>query len=170
MFPDWYVLFSYGYLRWGEYLPQFIIPAGPMGFFGSRSSPGTAWWGAALTDIPVGILALPPFLLGGRGAWRTPASQQRVRYTWLTSGSSPFSRSTSSLVYAQDRLDYCWIDHHVINCGRQQPWTAEVFNAIPWILTGILILHTVLQHTVPRNSSRRDSHLPSAVNWHSGRS
>ena len=24
-------------------------------------------------------------------------------------------------------------------CGRQQPWTAEVFNAIPWILTGIFI-------------------------------
>ena len=21
VFPDWYVLFSYGYLRWGEYLP-----------------------------------------------------------------------------------------------------------------------------------------------------
>ena len=36
VFPDWYVLFSYGYLRWGEYLPQFIIPAGPIGeFFGS---------------------------------------------------------------------------------------------------------------------------------------
>ena len=26
VFPDWYVLFSYGYLRWGEYLPQFDIP------------------------------------------------------------------------------------------------------------------------------------------------
>ena len=22
VFPDWYVLFSYGYLRWGEYLPD----------------------------------------------------------------------------------------------------------------------------------------------------
>ena len=23
VFPDWYVLFSYGYLRWGEYLPAY---------------------------------------------------------------------------------------------------------------------------------------------------
>ena len=63
VFPDWYVLFSYGYLRWGEYLPQFIIPAGPIGeFFGSPViSWNAAWWGAALTGIPVGILALPPF-------------------------------------------------------------------------------------------------------------
>ena len=35
VFPDWYVLFSYGYLRWGEYLPQFDVPLGPVGeFFG----------------------------------------------------------------------------------------------------------------------------------------
>ena len=56
VFPDWYVLFSYGYLRWGEYLPQFIIPAGPIGeFFGSPViSWNAAWWGAALTGIPVG--------------------------------------------------------------------------------------------------------------------
>ena len=48
VFPDWYVLFSYGYLRWGEYLPQFIIPAGPIGeFFGSPViSWNAAWWGA----------------------------------------------------------------------------------------------------------------------------
>ena len=31
VFPDWYVLFSYGYLRWGEYLPQFNVPLGPVG-------------------------------------------------------------------------------------------------------------------------------------------
>ncbi|MED5486250.1 MAG: hypothetical protein VYB40_00920, partial [Candidatus Thermoplasmatota archaeon] len=46
VFPDWYVLFSYGYLRWGEYLPQFDIPAGPIGaFFGQPViSWNAAWW------------------------------------------------------------------------------------------------------------------------------
>ena len=68
VFPDWYVLFSYGYLRWGEYLPQFDIPAGPIGeFFGQ---PIVSWnagvWGAMITGLPVGILALPPFIIGKR--------------------------------------------------------------------------------------------------------
>ena len=50
VFPDWYVLFSYGYLRWGEYLPQFDVPLGPVGdFFGQPSFPwNAAWWGACL--------------------------------------------------------------------------------------------------------------------------
>ena len=66
VFPDWYVLFSYGYLRWGEYLPQFDIPAGPIGeFFGQ---PIVSWnagvWGAMITGLPVAILALPPFIIG----------------------------------------------------------------------------------------------------------
>ena len=67
VFPDWYVLFSYGYLRWGEYLPQFSVPTGFIGdIFGQPSFPwNAAWWGAALTGVPVGILTLPP-LLGGR--------------------------------------------------------------------------------------------------------
>jgi len=67
VFPDWYVLFSYGYLRWGEYLPQFVVPTGFVGeIVGQPMFPwNAAWWGAALTGIPVGILALPPFL-GGR--------------------------------------------------------------------------------------------------------
>ena len=143
VFPDWYVLFSYGYLRWGEYLPQFIIPAGPIGeFFGSPViSWNAAWWGAALTGIPVGILALPPFLPGRekRGVEDprfATAGAIYLAHVWFI---SVFSINIFLELYAQDRLDYCWIDHHVINCGRQQPWTAEVFNAIPWILTGILI-------------------------------
>ena len=67
VFPDWYVLFSYGYLRWGEYLPQFTVPTGFIGeIVGQPVFPwNAAWWGAALTGIPVSILALPPFL-GGR--------------------------------------------------------------------------------------------------------
>ena len=54
VFPDWYVLFSYGYLRWGEYLPQFDIPAGPIGeFFGQPVIAwNAAWWGAAITGLP----------------------------------------------------------------------------------------------------------------------
>ena len=66
VFPDWYVLFSYGYLRWGEYLPQFDVPLGPIGdFFGQPVYPfNAAAWGVILTGLPVGILALPP-VLGG---------------------------------------------------------------------------------------------------------
>ena len=99
VFPDWYVLFSYGYLRWGEYLPQFVIPAGPIGeFLGSPViSWNAAWWGAALTGIPVGILALPPFLPGRekRGVedpWFATAEQCILP----TSGLSLFIPSTSS--------------------------------------------------------------------------
>tara|TARA_B000000441_G_scaffold55987_1_gene37380 strand:- start:1063 stop:3252 length:2190 start_codon:yes stop_codon:yes gene_type:complete len=28
-------------------------------------------------------------------------------------------------------------------CGRQAPWTAEVFNAVPWILTGIFLFAVI---------------------------
>ncbi|MGB2017405.1 MAG: hypothetical protein ACPHX2_02450, partial [Candidatus Poseidoniaceae archaeon] len=58
VFPDWYVLFSYGYLRWGEYLPQFTVPTGPIGAIVDQPvfAWNAAWWGAALTGIPVGIL------------------------------------------------------------------------------------------------------------------
>ena len=66
VFPDWYVLFSYGYLRWGEYLPQFTVPTGFVGdIFGQPVSHGMLHGGSCLTGIPVGILVLPPFL-GGR--------------------------------------------------------------------------------------------------------
>jgi len=92
VFPDWYVLFSYGYLRWGEYLPQFVIPAGPIGeFLGSPViSWNAAWWGAALTGIPVGILALPPFLPGRerRGVedpWFATAGAVYLAHVWFIS-------------------------------------------------------------------------------------
>ena len=48
VFPDWYVLFSYGYLRWGEYLPQFDIPLPDIigNFFGTPViSWNAGWWG-----------------------------------------------------------------------------------------------------------------------------
>ena len=97
VFPDWYVLFSYGYLRWGEYLPQFTVPTGFVGdIFGQPVFPwNAAWWGAALTGIPVGILVLPPFL-GGRekrpveDPWFAAAGAVYLR----TSGLSPYSLST----------------------------------------------------------------------------
>ena len=144
VFPDWYVLFSYGYLRWGEYLPQFVIPAGPIGeFLGSPViSWNAAWWGAALTGIPVGILTLPPFL-GGRekrpveDPWFATAGAVYLAHVWFI---SVFSINIFLELYAKDRSDYCWADsHHEFLCGRQAPWTAEVFNAIPWVLTGIFI-------------------------------
>tara|TARA_X000000368_G_scaffold410549_1_gene394189 strand:- start:8557 stop:11175 length:2619 start_codon:yes stop_codon:yes gene_type:complete len=144
VFPDWYVLFSYGYLRWGEYLPQFVIPAGPIGeFLGSPViSWNAAWWGAALTGIPVGILALPPFLPGRekRGVedpWFATAGAVYLAHVWFI---SVYSINIFLELYAKDRTDYCWANSkHIFDCGRQAPWTAEVFNAIPWILTGIFI-------------------------------
>ena len=99
VFPDWYVLFSYGYLRIGEYLPQFDVPLGPIGdIFGTPVfSWNAAWWGAALTGIPIGILAIPPFI-GGREkrGVEDPGYAAPGRSTLATSGSSPCSRSTSS--------------------------------------------------------------------------
>ena len=45
VFPDWYVLFSYGYLRWGEYLPQFLVPTGFIGeIVGQPVFPWNAAW------------------------------------------------------------------------------------------------------------------------------
>ena len=140
----WYVLFFYGYLRWGEYLPQFVIPAGPIGeFLGSPViSWNAAWWGAALTGIPVGILALPPFLPGRekRGVedpWFATAGAVYLAHVWFI---SVYSINIFLELYAKDRTDYCWANSkHIFDCGRQAPWTAEVFNAVPWILTGIFI-------------------------------
>ena len=152
VFPDLYVLFSYGYLRWGEYLPQFVIPAGPIGeFLGSPViSWNAAWWGAFLTGIPVGILALPPFL-GGRekrpaeDPWFATAGAVYLAHVWFI---SVFSINIFLELYSKDRTDYCWANsHHIFDCGRQAPWTAEVFNAVPWILTGIFIF-TVLFFSV----------------------
>jgi len=144
VFPDWYVLFSYGYLRWGEYLPQFVIPAGPIGeFLGSPViSWNAAWWGAALTGIPVGILALPPFLPGRerRGVedpWFATAGAVYLAHVWFI---SVYSINIFLELYAKDRTDYCWANSkHIFDCGRQAPWTAEIFNTVPWILTGIFI-------------------------------
>ncbi len=144
VFPDWYVLFSYGYLRWGEYLPAFTIPAGPIGaFFGAEYIFwNAAWWGAAITGIPVALLALPPFLPGRekRGVedpWFATAGAVYLAHIWFI---SVFSINIFLELYAKDLSNYCWADSHgYLLCGRQQPWTAEVFNAIPWILTGIFI-------------------------------
>ncbi|MEE3269854.1 MAG: (Fe-S)-binding protein [Candidatus Thermoplasmatota archaeon] len=149
VFPDWYVLFSYGYLRWGEYLPQYIIPAGPIGeFFGSPVIAWNAgWWGAALTGIPVGILALPPFIIGRRekrgveDPWFASAGAIYLAHVWFI---SVFSINIFLELYSKDLTNYCWSDsHNYLFCGRQAPWTAELFNAIPWILTGIFLFAVI---------------------------
>ena len=148
VFPDWYVLFSYGYLRWGEYLPSYTIPAGPIGaFFGAEYIFwNAAWWGAAITGIPVGILALPPFLPGRekRGVedpWFATAGAVYLAHVWFI---SVFSINIFLELYAKDLKNYCWADSHgYLFCGRQEPWTAEIFNAIPWILTGIFLFAVI---------------------------
>jgi len=148
VFPDWYVLFSYGYLRWGEYLPQYVIPAGPIGaFFGTPVIAWNAgWWGAFLTGFPVGILALPPFL-GGRekrgveDPWFATAGAVYLAHVWFI---SVFSINIFLELYSKDLSNYCWINSHsALFCGRQAPWTAEVFNAIPWVLTGIFVFAVI---------------------------
>ena len=149
VFPDWYVLFSYGYLRWGEYLPQYIIPAGPIGeFFGSPVIAWNAgWWGAALTGIPVGILALPPFIIGRRekrgveDPWFATAGAIYLAHVWFI---SVFSINIFLELYSKDLTNYCWSDsHNYLFCGRQPPWTAELFNALPWVLTGIFLFAVI---------------------------
>ncbi|MFL2493142.1 MAG: heterodisulfide reductase-related iron-sulfur binding cluster [Candidatus Thalassarchaeum sp.] len=149
VFPDWYVLFSYGYLRWGEYLPQYIIPAGPIGeFFGSPVIAWNAgWWGAALTGIPVGILALPPFIIGRRekrgveDPWFATAGAIYLAHVWFI---SVFSINIFLDLYSKDLTNYCWSDsHNYLFCGRQAPWTAELFNALPWVLTGIFLFAVI---------------------------
>ena len=145
VFPDWYVLFSYGYLRWGEYLPQFDIPLPDIigNFFGTPViSWNAGWWGAFLTGFPVGILALPPFL-GGRAKrgvedpWFATAGVIYLAHVWFI---SVFSINIFLLLYGKNRTDFCQFNsHNGLSCGVREPWIADVFNAIPWILTGILI-------------------------------
>ncbi|MEC7704120.1 MAG: (Fe-S)-binding protein [Candidatus Thermoplasmatota archaeon] len=144
VFPDWYVLFSYGYLRWGEYLPQFDIPAGPIGaFFGQPViSWNAAWWGAAITGLPVTILALPPFL-GGRekrgveDPWFATAGAIYLAHVWFI---SVFSINIFLELYGKNRTDFCQLNSHAgLNCGVREPWIADIFNTIPWVLTGIFI-------------------------------
>ena len=144
VFPDWYVLFSYGYLRWGEYLPQFDIPAGPIGdFFGQPVIAWNAgWWGAFITGLPVGILALPPFL-GGRekrgveDPWFATAGAVYLAHVWFI---SVFSINIFLEIYSKNRTDFCTLNpHYGLSCGVREPWLAEVFNSIPWVLTGIFL-------------------------------
>ena len=53
---------------------------------------------------------------------------------------SVFSINIFLEMYGQNRSDYCWAGPHgTFFCGTQPPWTAEVFNAVPWILTGVFI-------------------------------
>ena len=144
VFPDWYVLFSYGYLRWGEYLPQFTVPTGFIGdIVGQPVFPwNAAWWGAALTGIPVGILALPPFL-GGRekrpveDPWFAAAGAVYLAHIWFI---SVFSINIFLELYGKNRSDYCKLDSHGdLLCGVRDPWIADVFNSLPWVMTGVLL-------------------------------
>jgi len=144
VFPDWYVLFSYGYLRWGEYLPQFTVPTGFIGdIVGQPVFPwNAAWWGAALTGIPVGILALPPFL-GGRekrpveDPWFAAAGAVYLAHIWFI---SVFSINIFLELYGKNRSDFCKLDSHGdLLCGVRDPWIADVFNSIPWVMTGVLL-------------------------------
>ncbi|MBI32210.1 MAG: hypothetical protein CMB72_06530 [Euryarchaeota archaeon] len=145
VFPDWYVLFSYGYLRLGEYLPQFDIPLPTAigNFFGTPIiSWNAGWWGAAITGIPVTILALPPFL-GGRekrgveDPWFATAGMVYLAHVWFI---SVYSINIFLELYGKNRTDFCQMNSHAgLSCGTREPWIAEVFNSIPWLLTGVFV-------------------------------
>ena len=61
--PDWYVLFSYGLLKLAEILPEPDVP----GMFGLPAFRLTAgFWGFFLTNIPLVILVVLPFIDRGR--------------------------------------------------------------------------------------------------------
>ena len=142
VFPDWYVLFSYGYLRWGG-TSQFTVPTGFIGDIVGQPvfAWNAAWWGAALAGIPVGILALPPFL-GGREKRPVEdmvcaAGAVYLAHVWFI---SVFSINIFLELYGKNRSDYCKLDSHGdLLCGTRSPWIAEIFNAVPWILTGMLL-------------------------------
>ncbi len=61
--PDWYVLFSYGLLKFSTVLPEFTIP-GVLGLPPFHISEG--FWGFALTNIPLIFLLILPFIDRGR--------------------------------------------------------------------------------------------------------
>ena len=57
---------------------------------------------------------------------------------------SVFSINIFLELYSKDLTNYCWSDsHNYLFCGRQAPWTADVFNAIPWVLTGIFLFAVI---------------------------
>ncbi len=61
--PDWYVLFSYGLLKLAEIFPEFNVP-GMLGLPAFRISAG--FWGFFLTNIPLIVLLVLPFIDRGR--------------------------------------------------------------------------------------------------------
>src|SRR3989454_7464228 len=61
--PDWYVLFSYGLLKLAEILPEPDVP-GVLGLPAFRLTAG--FWGFFLTNIPLIILVVLPFVDRGR--------------------------------------------------------------------------------------------------------
>ena len=98
-------------------------------------------WGIILTGLPVGILVLPP-IIGGtakRGVedpWFATAGMIYLAHVWFI---SVFSINIFLDLYGKNRTDSCHVDHGELICGVKEPWLAEVFNSIPWVLTGILL-------------------------------
>ena len=62
--PDWYLLFSWGFLKIGDLFPQFILAAGtPL-----ETQFNAAFWGDILSGIPIIFLVVLPFIDRGREA------------------------------------------------------------------------------------------------------
>ena len=100
VFPDWYVLF----LIWISEVGRISAAIRYSGRANRRVFRSTycfleCWrLGAMITGLPVGILALPPFILGKREkrGLRILGSQQPVRFIWHMYGSSQFFQSIYS--------------------------------------------------------------------------
>ena len=93
VFPDWYVSVLIRIPTLGRISSAIYSPN--RGFIGEIVGQpvfpwNAAWWGAALTGIPVGILALPPFL-GGRekrpveDPWFAALAQYILAHIWFIS-------------------------------------------------------------------------------------
>ena len=92
------------------------------------------------------ILALPPFIPGRekRGVedpWFATAGMVYLAHVWFI---SVYSINIFLELYGKNRTDFCQMNSHAgLSCGTRSPWIAEVFNSIPWVLTGVFIFAVV---------------------------
>ena len=73
----------------------------------------------------------------GGGPWFAAAGAVYLAHIWFI---SVFSINIFLELYGKNRSDFCKLDSHEdLLCGVREPWIADVFNAIPWVMTGVLM-------------------------------
>ncbi len=123
--PDWYLLFSWGYLKIGDLFPQFILGAGtPL-----ETQFNAAFWGDILSGIPVIFLFILPFIDRGREA--RPAKAP-VRSAFGVSFLLVFI-FTSSLYAIREVIEQRWQSPNGAPLFPDQP-TLQLLFVVPPIL------------------------------------